>query len=152
MSAETIRDILHWTVQFHDNLYICLQQDAGCHESERCTMMLEYLADQEARLAGVVEHAEQDGNEKALNTWCYEHMEKRAIADGVLPDIPFYGLEIDEIVGELTNQHAQVIDLYRNLSRRVNIPEARELLESIHVFEAQVALQVAQSANRFREL
>lgn len=152
MSVQTIRDILHWTVRFHDNLSVCLQQDAQYHESERCVMMLEYLAEHEARLAGVLEYAEEDGNENALNTWCYEYMDNGTIVNDALPDILFYGLEIGEIIGEITDRHSQVIDLYRDLRDRVNIPEARNLLESIHVFEAHVAKQVARSANRFADM
>ena len=152
MQVETIRDILHWTGQFHTSLSECLNRGAQRNKSERCVMILEYLAEHEARLAKVLADSEKDGDVQALDTWCYDYMNDRSIVNDALCDAPFHSFDSAEIIHEVMEQHNQVIELYRNLSERADIPEARELLESLHSFEEHEAMQMTQTANRFSDM
>lgn len=152
MQVETIRDILQWTSQFHAHLSKCLARGAKQNTSERATMLLRYLADQETRLAGVLAESEKTASINALNTWCYEYMDKHSIVHDAFCDPPFGNLQAGQVVGIVMGQHQQVIELYRNLSARSDIPEAQELLESLQSLEEHEAMQMAQSGNRFSDM
>lgn len=152
MQVETIRDILHWTSQLHAHLAMCLQSGTKHNTSERAVMMLRYLADHEVRLASVLTESEKTASVSALNTWCYEYLDKRSIVQDAFCDPPFRSLEAEEIVGIVMDQHQQVIELYRNLSERADIPEVQELLDSLRSLEEHEAMQMTQSGNRFSDM
>ena len=73
MQIETLKDVLHWTKEFHQHLSQCLSHCADKHADERAKMMLEYLSEHEKTLTDVIGGFEKSGDENALNTWCYEY-------------------------------------------------------------------------------
>ena len=80
MQIETLKDVLHWTREFHQHLSQCLSHCADKNTDERARMILAYLSDHEKSLTKVVNGFETSGDEHALNTWC---MEGRAPGRGV---------------------------------------------------------------------
>lgn len=152
MQIETIRDALHWTKEFHQHLSQCLTHCADKNTDERARMMLAYLSDHEKALTQVVSGFEASGDEHALNTWCYEYVHKHPITQHVHCDAPFADLDATQIMAVIVDQHQQVIELYRYLASRANIPSARELLESLQGLEEHEMMRMAQSANRFDDM
>ena len=115
MQVETLRDVLHWTGEFHRHLTECMVHCAGNSENVRSQLLLNYLSEHEKKLAYVVREFEQMGNEHALNTWCYEYLDKHPIIHHEYCDAPFSELSSREIMEVIIHQHKQVIDLYRYL-------------------------------------
>ena len=76
MQIETLKDVLHWTREFHQHLSQCLSHCADKNMDERARMILAYLSDHEKALTKVVSGFETSGDEHALNTWCYEYVAK----------------------------------------------------------------------------
>ena len=152
MEVETLRDVLHWTQQFHRRLNECLTLGAGQHVDERARMILAYLADHEKLLTQVVSGFEQSGNEHALNTWCYEYVQKHPIVDQGDCDPPFAELSAEQIIERVIAQHGEVIALYRHLASKESLPAARELLESLSGLEEHEMMRMAQTVNRFSDL
>lgn len=52
----------------------------------------------------------------------------------------------------IIDQHQQVIELYRYLASRADIPSAKELLETLRSLEEHEVMRMAQSSNRFGDL
>lgn len=52
----------------------------------------------------------------------------------------------------IVDQHQQVIELYRYLASRADIPSAKELMESLRSLEEHEMMRMAQFANRFGDL
>lgn len=152
MQVETLRDVLVWTREFHKNLSACLRHCAGRNESDRAKMLLEYLARHEEELSGIVAGFVDTAETRALNTWCYDYMEKHPILHSAHCDAPFQNLEPDEIMAIITDQHEQVIGLYRYLHARADIEATRELMEELESLEEQEARQMTQGANRMQEM
>ena len=44
MQIETLKDVLHWTQQFHHNLSECLSHCEDKNVDERARIMLDYLS------------------------------------------------------------------------------------------------------------
>lgn len=152
MKIETLKDILHWTAEFHEQLSTTLTRSAANNEGEREKMLLDFLADHEERLAIVIEKYEKTGDQHALNTWCYEYLDNNNITLKHHTDIPFSELNVDEIMEVLVDEHQQVIELYRYLVSRADISSAKELLESLVALEEHEMMLMSHAANRLHDL
>lgn len=152
MQIETLKDILHWTAEFHEQLSTTLTRSAANNEGERERMLLDFLADHEERLAIVIEKYEKNGDQHALSTWCYEYLDKQNINLKHHTDIPFSQLSVTEIMEVLVDEHQQVIELYRYLASRADISSAKELLDSLVSLEEHEMMLMAHAANRLNDL
>lgn len=152
MQIGTLKDVLHWTREFHQHLSQCLSHCADKNMDERARMILAYLSDHEKALTKVVSGFETSGDEHALNTWCYEYVAKHPIVRHAHCDAPFAELDAMQIMEVIIDQHQQVIELYRYLTSRVDIPSAKELMESLESLEKHEMMRMAQSANRFGDM
>ncbi len=152
MQVETLRDVLVWTREFHKNLSACLHHCAGKNENARAKMLLEYLARHEQELSQTVSGFVETAEARALNTWCYDYLEKHPILHSAHCDAPFQDLEQDEIMVVITDQHEQVIDLYRYLHARADIEATRELMDELESLEEQESRRMTQGANRMQEM
>ncbi len=115
-------------------------------------MILAYLADHEASLMKVIKSFEASGDKHALNTWCYEYINKQPIVQHVYCDSPFAELDALQIMEVIVDQHQQVIQLYRYLASQAVIPSAQEMLESLRSLEEHEMMRMVQSANRFSDM
>lgn len=152
MQVETLKDVLHWTRAFHQHLSQCLSHCADKNTDERARMVLAYLSNHEKILSQVVSGFETSGDEHALNTWFYEYINKHPIVRHVHCDAPFADLDATQIMAVIVDQHQQVIELYRYLASRADIPSARELLETLRSLEENEMMRMTQSTNRFGDM
>ncbi|WP_339674328.1 ATPase [Dasania marina] len=152
MQIETLKDVLHWTKEFHQQLSRCLSHCADKNTDERARMILAYLSEQEKSLTKVVNSFETSGDEHALNTWCYEYVNKQPIVQHVHCDAPFANLDATQIMEVIVDQHQQVIELYRYLASRADIPSTQEMLASLLSLEEHEMMRMVHSANRFRDM
>lgn len=152
MQVETLRDVINWTYEFHRHLTERLTEGASQTKSERCKMLLDYMSEHEQRLAHTVREYEKTGNEHALNTWCYEYLDKHPIIHHHYTDTQFSELSSINITQLVIHQHKQVIDLYRYLAERADIRVAKDLLNDLLSLEEHEIMVMAQSANRLEDM
>lgn len=152
MQVETIRDVLNWTISFHRNLKDCLLHCSKQNKDERSQMILRYLAEHEGSLERMVEGFENIADEKALNTWCYDYIDKHPIVEHGHCDSPFKEMDMSHIMEKTVNHHEQVLELYNHLYSRVDIDSAKELLETIQNVEENEIKRMVQTANRFSDM
>jgi len=152
MQVENLRDILHWTKEFHQHLADCMKNCASQQLNERAKMLLDYLSEHEYKLSSLLESFEASADQNALNTWVYEYLDKSPIKGHEKCDKPFAEMTTEEIIGEIEDQHQQVIALYRYLIGRAEIPSAIELLEQLASLEEHEAMQMTHGANRLEDL
>lgn len=153
LKIETLRDILQWTQDYHQALSDCMKHCADQNESIRAKMLLDYLADHEKKLAMVLERFAQSADKKALNTWCVEYLDKHPIiVHTPICEGPFVKLMPGEIITQVTDQHNQIIDLYKHLLARAEIPTAKELLEQLTSLQEHQIMQMVHSANRLEDI
>lgn len=152
MQVETLRDVLKWTREFHQHLADCMQHCADQNESERAKLLLEYLAEHEQTLVGVLEGFSNTADENALDTWCYEYLDKHPIIRHEMCDKPYAEMHAGEIITEISHQHGQVIELYRYLRNRAETVTTQELLDQLLSLEQHEIMCMAQSANRLEDM
>ncbi|KFZ30577.1 ATPase [Pseudidiomarina salinarum] len=152
MKVESLRDVLKWTVTFHQNLKECLKECATKNEDERARLILIYLSEHEGSLERIISGFETVTNKNVLDTWCYDYLKEHKIIPHGHCDFPFSNLTMDEVVKEVTAEHKKVIALYEHLHSRVDTNSAQEFLATIQAVEEHEIRRMVQAANRFSDL
>ncbi len=152
MQVETLRDVLRWTKEFHIHLSRCLIHCSDKNTDERARIIIDYLSEHENGLTAALTGFERSGNDHALNTWCYEFINKQPIIQHVHCDTPFSELNADQVIEVIVDQHQQVIELYRYLSTRADIPSVKELLVALLSLEEHEIMRISQAANCFSDM
>ncbi|SDJ97068.1 hypothetical protein [Microbulbifer yueqingensis] len=151
MRTETLQDIIARTRNFHQQLQQRLKESGDASGDTRAALLLDYLCQFEQSLAELVTAIERGADGAALNTWCYEYLNKHPIdhldADEVLPA----DAGPDRIMEMVMAYHNEVIGLYRFLHRRMETESSRELMANLKTLEEQQAMQMMQAANRLQD-
>jgi hypothetical protein len=152
MYTETLRDALDWTSKFHSDLHDCMVHCSEQSTSERSSLLLDYLAKHEEKLAKLIMTFKQEGDTHALNTWCREHFEKKPVIKHSFSDKPLAELTPDELLKFVAFKHAQIIDLYKSLLAKAPIPKMTELLQQLVALEEHEIMSMMQGANQVGEV
>lgn len=151
MQVKTLKDVLHWSSEFHRLLSNCLQHCTERDENERARMLLDYLSTHESHLHTVLQQFEETRSINALSTWSDEYLDKHPLLHYQHCDKPFEGLTTLEIMAVVMEQHKQIIELYRHLHERADNTEIRDLLGQLVALEEHEAVSMAQGANRLED-
>ncbi|NIB45024.1 ATPase [Pseudomaricurvus alkylphenolicus] len=151
MKIDTLKDIIHWTRDYHAHLSERMMQSSIESGNERNQMLLGYLADHEKLLSEQMEVFEHSGDITALNTWCYEWMDKNPTTEPTV-DSPLADMSTDQILQLVVEQHQKIIELYRYLQSRAETDSARECLSQLLGVEEHEVMTMVQGANRMQEM
>lgn len=152
MQAEKLGDVLNWTIDFHQQLSSCLSDCAKVNENERARLLLDYLAQHEQSLTEIIAKFKIIASSNALNTWCYEYLDKHPIMKHKHGDVTFANLNTLQITEIVMHMHQQVITLYRDLTAQIVVNSAHELLEELLSVEEHEVMRMSQSANRLEDI
>lgn len=152
MESETFIEVLEWTQQLHTDLAEVLSRGARTNENERASLLLNYLAEHEAGIADNIAAFTSRADEKALETHIYHYISHKVIESDRVRTAPYDKMGFDEISQMVFGLHDEVLDLYRTLLEKADIPELATLLEGVvQLEEQQVKLMVSQ-AGRMNDL
>lgn len=148
MEVRTFEELIEWTRQLHAHLADCLKDCASQHQEERARMLLDYLACHEAELELIVAEFERQADQKALKTRLYDYLAHKPIETHRTCDGHYANLDYEGICKEVFDYHDQAIALYRELARKAEIPEARDLMQSLLEMEEHESMRLAQQVNQ----
>jgi len=151
MKIESTRDILHWTVQLHENLALCLKHCALNH-SERTKMAVEYLSSHEQHLATLTRAYSDKAQVGELETLFIEYIDNNPIGSYKHCEGDFDNMNESEIVSYILDKHQQVIALYTYLKEQAVIPHHVELFNELLELERQELVQMTHGLNRFQDM
>lgn len=154
MEIRTFEDLITWARELHAHLARCLSESATKNGEERARALLDYLSDHEAELARITGEFEKQADKKALQTRLYDYLnnEHKPIKSHRTCDGHYDQLDFDGIVREIFDFHDQVMDLYDSLAGKAEIPEAKELVESLLAMEEHEAMRLASQINRMNDV
>lgn len=152
MKVETFEDLIEWTRRLHEYLANSMQQSADQHSDTRARWLLSYLADQEAALEKTVANFARSADPKMLHTWVYDHFAKWPVEANAYADKPLLEMDADEISAHVFALHEKVIELYKYLEGRAEIPEAGELLHELRQMEEHETMRLVHQTNRMGDL
>ncbi|GAC06231.1 hypothetical protein [Paraglaciecola agarilytica] len=151
MKIGSVRDILRWTVQFHEQLASCLKHCEPSH-SERTKMAMQYLVVHEEHLAALVKASSDKAKFGELETMTIEYLDKNPIVLHEHCEGDFEKKTESEIVTSVFEQHQKVIELYTYLRDRATLSHHEELLDNLLKLEHQEIILMAQGLNRFQDM
>ena len=119
MKVESLKDVLQWTASFHSELSNHLKQSTVNQPDTRKTLLLDYLAEHETKLAHVIDGYLQSADEGALTTWCMEFAEHHDIEPGNIDELQLDKMNYDEIVATVIDRHQEIIALFHSLAANI---------------------------------
>ncbi|WP_166260619.1 ATPase [Marinobacter salicampi] len=152
MDIRTFGELIDWTRNLHQELARCLAHCASRNEEERASALLTYLSSHEEELVRIVDGFKRQSEKNTLETRVYDYLHHNPIqthrtCDGHYADLDFQG-----IYREVMDFHDQVTDLYRTLASKAEIPEARELFESLLEMETHESMRLARQIGRMDDV
>lgn len=152
MEVKTIRDLLTWTRQYHQQLEGCYAHCANKADEERIKLLLDYFKSHQSKLSVTLEGVIERQQEKVLNSWCAEYSVRQAPFQKHVCQHNLAGLTVDEIIIKVVAAHKTVIDLYKELASQAHISETHDLFHSLLELEEHTLMQEMVSAQRFSDL
>lgn len=152
MDIKTFRELIEWTRDLHASLARCMAHCVTRNEEERASALLDYLATHEAEMERIVNEFERQGDAKALETRVYDYLSHNPIKTHRTCDEPYAKLDFEGICREVFDFHDQIIELYRTLEQKAEIPEAKELLHSLLTMEQNESMRLARQIGRMADL
>ncbi|NMT62387.1 ATPase [Marinobacter orientalis] len=154
MDIKTFEDLIIWARELHANLSRCLSECSSKHPNEQAQGLLTYLAGHESELARITAEFEKQAAPNALKTRVYDYLngEHKRIKAHETCDGHYADLDFDGIEREVFAFHDQLIDLYDSLAGKAEIPEAKELVESMRTMEEQEAMRLASQVSRMNDV
>lgn len=152
MEIKTYEDLIEWARQLHGHLSRCMAECADKNKDERAGALLNYLSNHESELERITQEFEKQAEPKALNTRLYDIMdhEHRQISQSC--DTRYAELDFDSIVREVFAYQDQLIDLYDSLAGKAEIPEAKELAESLKKMEQNEAMRLSRQIGQMNDV
>lgn len=152
MEVKTIRDLLTWTQQYHQQLESCYEHCANEADEERIKLLLGYFKSHQTKLALALERASERQLEKVLNSWYAEYSVRQKPFKEHVCKHDLAGLNADEITTKVVAAHKSIIDLYKELASQAHTTEAHDLFQSLLDLEEHTLMQEMVSAQRFSDL
>ena len=146
MDVTNFNQLISWTRQVHQQLATLLEQDAHLHHNERARLLLACLSEQQQRLGDTIKKFEESTKTQALDAYIpylYSAFEQLPINTQRLYTQSYAELTIAEISQVLFDAHQQMIDFYQHLVNESQVPEAKELVESLLALEQAAQKQMA---------
>jgi len=138
MDIKTFGELISWTRDLHAHLARCMSHCATKNEEERARALLDYLATHESEMERIVNEFKSQGDFKALETRVYDYLSHHPIKT--------------HRCREVFDFHDQIEDLYRTMADKAEIPEAKELLQSLLTMEENEAMRLARQIGRMNDL
>jgi hypothetical protein len=152
MEIETLRDVIHWAKKVHLQLSERLSESQEDAVDERAKLVLSYLSTYEKKLVKVLAGFEENGNERALNTWCIEYVTKFKRENGEFSNKSFGELNAQQIISTVVEQHQYLLSLFKFLAMQSVTASTKELMEELVSFEEHETMKMVQATNRFEDM
>lgn len=152
MEIRTFFDLIDWSRTLHAKLAKCLAHCAQLHEDKRAASLLDYLAAHESAMEKMVTGFEQQADPKAAKTYVYDYIEHNPITTHLDCDDHYARLDYDQIFAEVADFHEQIIEMYRSLLGKADIPEASELVQSLLDMERSETKRLVRQIGRMDDL
>lgn len=151
VQVRSLKEVLHWSREFHRLLFDCLQSCASQNENNTARLLLDYLAEHESTLQRVLAELEATIAPAQLMAGLDACLVRQPFFQFRHCDRPFHSKTTLEIMAVVMEQHKQVIELYRHLYDRADTPDTRDLLGELVALEEHEAMHMAQNVYRLQD-
>ncbi len=150
--AQTLNDVLDRTRELHSGLAASLGRAASATDDPRAQLLMDFLSEHEEKLEQAVDSIQKNADAKQLDTWFYDFTQKHNVVRTGGDHKTYSKMTTDEIMGEVMEEHDQIIQFYRYLYGRAGTSPAHELLRELLELEQHEAMQLSQEGNRANDM
>lgn len=131
MAFRQVKDLIHWVVDFHDQLAKQYAQLADEQGDERMRMTLTFLADREGRMREALARYLEDAEPGLMATWLIDSQD--FAHPRVLERLPHcLGCrDVQDILANVLTAHRMLTDTYRLRAELAAVPEEAELFQRL---------------------
>lgn len=148
---EQTRDVLDHARSFHHQVAELYQRLEDRVEKERVQMLLDYLQRHEKHLEQSLADYEDEASKWILDAWFQYTLEEDP--SDLLSSVEIReDMSVDDVVRLALRLDDYLIDLYRNMAERADLPEVREVFANLLELEQQDEHQIARNALRLDEM
>ena len=115
-------------------------------------MLLDYVHEHETRLNRILESSQKDADPAALNSWAYEFFEKAPVRPHEACAADFKDKDTGEIINAVLAQHNKIIEFYRYMASRAEVPSTQALMTNLLELEQNEARRMARDAGELDDL
>lgn len=152
MHIRTFGELVDWVRRIHHQLSEEMAASSLKQQQERAKMLLQYLAEHEAKLDLAIGEFERQGDPKAMSTRLYDYFDRNPVQTHRLCDKLYADMSFDDISREVFDVHDQIMSLYQTLIGKAEIPEIRQLMESLLELEEHEAMLLARQIGRMDDV
>ena len=152
MTLETIKDILDWTRQLHEELARLYRDSSGESDDEKTRMLMTYVADHLERLAEAIAHYEKDSTVTMMDSWIQDYVEKNPFMQGWRNAMNLAGMNFDQVLDNTVKTHQQLIGLYEDLAEASKTERMKELFENLQNLEQHELMRMVHTTERFSDI
>jgi rubrerythrin len=153
VTLETIKDILDWTRRLHQELADAYRDGSETITDERARMLLNYVADHEARIAETIKHYEDDTSVRTMDTWVQDYFQHNPFfVSGMQALMATPGLKTEEVLDATVKFHQNLIGVYKDLAESAPTERMRELFENLQSLEQHELMRMVHTAERFNDV
>lgn len=151
MEIKRFEDLIDWARQLHGHLSRSLEDSSGRNEDERASALLHYLADHEAELERMTSEFEKQADPKVMKTRLYDFFDHQPFTRRK-SDTHYANLDFEGIAREIFDFHDELIELYKGLIRKAELPEVSELLEELLAMEQNESMRLARQVGSMNDV
>ncbi|TFH87685.1 2-hydroxyacyl-CoA dehydratase [Billgrantia azerbaijanica] len=131
MAFRQVKDLLHWIVDFHDQLARQYARLADEQADERMRMTLTFLADREQRMREAMTRYLEDAEPNLLETWLIDSQDFGH--PRVLERLPrcMGCRDVQDILANVMTAHRTLKDMYQLRAELAEVPEEAELFQRL---------------------
>jgi hypothetical protein len=151
MTFEQCRDVLARVAAFHRHMRAEFERLEEKSARARTQLVLDYLQVQEQSLAKSLERFRSEAPRELLDTWFqYSPVDEvpEAFSDIALPA----DMDIADVVQVAARFNAWLVENYRQLAEESDIPELRQLFESLIAQQQEEQRRLAKNLNEFADV
>lgn len=152
MIPVTLEELLSWTQKVHIRLAAELEQARLGIGDEPLSYLLDYLAEHEEHLARAIRNFVADCHDDVLATRIQHYLQTGLPGHEELHLGPVESGNTDAVTARILDCHNRLIQLYRDLAERVELPHASEVLAEIRELEQKETQLLSHQANRMHDL
>lgn len=152
MTLESIKDILDWTKQLHEELAEVYRRSSGENEDEKTRLLMNYVADHQQRLADAIANYEKDPGVTLMDSWIQDYVEKNPFMQGWRSFMNLSGMNFDQVLDNTVKAHQQLISLYEELAEASKTERMKELFENLQNLEQHELMRMVHTTERFSDI
>lgn len=152
MTLETIKDILDWTRRLHAELAETYRMNSNAFDDERAKLLINYVADHEARIAETIKHYEDDASVQTMDTWIQDNLQTNPFVKNMQTMFGIPGFSSDEVLDQTVKFHQGLVSMYAELAQSAQSERVRELFQNLESMEQHELMRMVHTAERFNDL